>query len=75
MLFSKTSLGECFKKCESDDKFKHNLRFEYDEKNGFVNYVGTNALSHYHEAAYDAHMTGFVFAHVLKAKQIAQISQ
>lgn len=26
-------------------------------------------LSHYHEAAYDAHMTGVVFAHILKVKE------
>ena len=25
-------------------------------------------LSHYHEAAYDAHMTGVVFAYLLKQK-------
>ena len=27
-------------------------------------------LSHYHEAAYDAHMTGIVFMHILKHKEI-----
>ena len=27
-------------------------------------------LSHYHEAAYDAHMTGVVFGHILKLKEI-----
>ena len=27
-------------------------------------------LSHYHEAAYDAHMTGVVFMHILKHKEI-----
>lgn len=68
MMFQKTSLGECYKKCETDEKFKSNLQFEYAK--AFDNYEGSKALSHYHEAAYDAHMTGFVFAHVLKAKQI-----
>lgn len=27
-------------------------------------------LSHYHEAAYDAHMTGFAFAYILKLKEL-----
>lgn len=27
-------------------------------------------LSHYHEAAYDAYMTGVAFGHVLKIKEI-----
>lgn len=27
-------------------------------------------MSHYHEAAYDAHMTGVVFMHILKHKEI-----
>ena len=31
------------------------LKFEFDLKNGFCNYSGTEALSHYHEAAYDAY--------------------
>ena len=27
-------------------------------------------LSHYHEAAYDAHMTGIAFMHIIKHKEI-----
>lgn len=73
MAFYKTSLGDEYQKCSQDDKFKNNLRFEYDEKNGFCNYVGEAALSHYHEAAYDAYMTGFVFAHILKFKELDTI--
>ena len=49
------------------------MSFEYDEKNGFGNYVGEAALSHYHEAAYDAYMTGFAFAHILKIREIVQV--
>ena len=70
MSFFKTSLGEIYQKCSGDDKFKTNLKFEYDEKNNFGNYVGEAALSHYHEAAYDAWMTGFAFAHILKIKEM-----
>jgi poly(A)-specific ribonuclease len=71
--FFKTSLGEVFDKCTSDDKFKHNLKFKFDLKNGCSNYEGTAMLSHYHEAAYDAHMTGVAFAHILKLKEIENI--
>lgn len=67
--FSKTSLGEVFDKCQNDGKIKDNLKFQFDLKNGCVNYEGTAMLSHYHEAAYDAHMTGVAFAHILKLKE------
>ena len=39
-------------------------------KNGFKNYHGSDLLEHYHEAAYDAYMTGYVFAKVLKYKEV-----
>lgn len=65
--FYNTSLGTLFDKVSSDDKFKHNLNFKYDSSHNFAGYEGT---SHYHEAAYDAHMTGCVFAHVAKFKEI-----
>lgn len=68
--FYKTGLGELFEKVTTDDKFKKNLKFKFDLKNGCVNYDGTAMLSHYHEAAYDAHMTGVVFGHILKFKEI-----
>lgn len=29
-------------------------------------------FSHYHEAAYDAYMTGFAFANIIKYKEIEQ---
>lgn len=45
----------------------------FDLKNGFKNYEGTTLLSHYHEAAYDAYMTGVAFGHVLKIKEIDDI--
>jgi poly(A)-specific ribonuclease len=68
--FFKTSLGQVYEKCGADEKHKHNIKFVFDLKNGFSNYEGTELLSHYHEAAYDAYMTGVVFGHVLKAKEI-----
>jgi len=66
--FQKKSLGDLFTRCSNDPYFLKNLKIEYDLENGFKNYHGEEALSHYHEAAYDAHMTAFVFAHVVKLK-------
>lgn len=68
--FFKTGLGDLFEKVTTDDKYKKNLRFKFDLKNGCSNYDGTAMLSHYHEAAYDAHMTGVVFGHILKLKEL-----
>lgn len=68
--FYNTALGQVYEKCINDDKFKGNLRIKFDTKNHCSNYEGQALLSHYHEAAYDAHMTGVVFAHVLKHKEI-----
>ena len=68
--FYNTSLGQVYEKCTEDDKFKSNLRWKYDTKNLCSNYAGQALLSHYHEAAYDAHMTGVVFMHILKHKEI-----
>lgn len=68
--FFKTGLGDLFEQVTNDDKYKKNLQFKFDLKNGLSNYDGTNMLSHYHEAAYDAHMTGVVFGHILKLKEI-----
>lgn len=68
--FYNTSLGQVYEKCTEDDKFKSNLRWKYDTKNHCSNYAGQALLSHYHEAAYDAHMTGVVFMHILKHKEI-----
>lgn len=59
-----------YEKCTSDDKFKSNLRWKFDTKNHCSNYEGQALLSHYHEAAYDAHMTGIAFMHILKYKEI-----
>ena len=68
--FYQTSLGTVYEKCTSDDKFKSNLRWKFDTKNHCSNYEGQALLSHYHEAAYDAHMTGIAFMHILKYKEI-----
>jgi hypothetical protein len=70
--FYRTSLGEVYDKVTNDDKFKHNIKFKFDTHNGFSNYDGQELLSHYHEAAYDAHMTGVAFAHVIKLKEIEE---
>ena len=68
--FYYTSLDKIMEKCTSDDKFVGNLKFRYDSENQFTNYEGQAALSHYHEAAYDAHMTGVAFMHIIKFKEI-----
>lgn len=48
---------------------KHLLRINFDLKNGFSNYSEAGLLDHYHEAAYDAYMTGYSFALILKYKE------
>lgn len=58
-----------------EHKIKQNLTFVYDSFRGCDNYEGEKALSHYHEAAYDAHMTGFAFGHVVKLMEIDAIKQ
>ena len=68
--FYKTSLGPLYEKLTDDEKFKHNIRNTFDLANGFGNYEGQALLSHYHEAAYDAHMTGVVFMSIIKHKEI-----
>lgn len=70
--FYNTSLGQVYEKVTNDDKFKSNLKWRFDTKNACTNYDGTALLSHYHEAAYDAHMTGVVYMHLLKHKEIEQ---
>ena len=59
-----------YEKCTNDDKFKSNLKWRFDTKNACSNYEGQALLSHYHEAAYDAHMTGVAFMHIIKHKEI-----
>lgn len=71
--FSKTGLGLLFEKCTGDKKFKDILGIHFDLANGFKNYHGTDLLSHYHEAAYDAYMTGYVYVKTLKYKEIDEI--
>lgn len=66
--FGKTSLGKVYEKCDFDKRLKDILRFSFDPR--FPNYEGANLSSHYHEAAYDAFMTGVSFAKILKYKQI-----
>ena len=69
-VFSKTVLGTMFEKCQRDKKFVNLLKLNFDLANGFTNYEGTNLLSHYHEAAYDAYMTGYCYAMILKFGEV-----
>jgi len=71
--FGKTILGKIFEKCQADKKLKDIIHFNFDLKNGFGNYHGSELLSHYHEAAYDAYMTGYAFVKILKFKEIDEI--
>lgn len=73
--FGQTILGKIFDKCTRDKKLKDVLSFQFDLKNGFTNYEGSQLLAHYHEAAYDAYMTGYAFAKILKFKEIDEIYQ
>lgn len=68
--FFKTTLGEVYGKCTDDVKFKGNIKYSFDSKNECTNYEGTGLLSHYHEAAYDAHMTAVAFIHIIKYKEL-----
>ena len=67
--FGRTDLGKVFEKCQQDEKMKGVTKIVFDLDNGFNNYEGSELLSHYHEAAYDAYMTGYCFAHILKFKE------
>lgn len=48
------------------------LTIEFDTKNKFLAYQVNGAESNSHEAAYDAYITGYVFAKILKQKQIEE---
>lgn len=68
--FGRTDLGKVFEKCTSDERIKNSgMRISFDLDHGFSNYDGQELLSHYHEAAYDAYMTGICFANILKFKE------
>jgi len=70
--FSKTVLGRVYEKCKDDKRLFDVLTFDFDLVNNFTNYYGAGLLAHYHEAAYDAVMTGIVFAKMLKFRQIEE---
>ena len=72
-VFSKTVLGTMFEKCQRDKKFINLLQFRFDLENGLSNYQGSNLLSHYHEAAYDAYMTGYCYALILKFMEVDDV--
>ena len=69
-FFRNTVLGNIYEKTKKDKKLGDILGFDFDIKNGFVNYVGAGLLEHAHEAAYDSYMTGVAFAKILKFRQI-----
>ena len=73
--FFKTGLGDIYEKITTDKKFVTNIKCKFDTKNGFTNYDGTELLSHYHEAAYDAQMTAMAFIHILKFKEMDFLKQ
>lgn len=68
--FGRTDLGKVYEKCTNDERIKNaGCKIVFDVENGFKNYEGSELLSHYHEAAYDAFMTGLCFANILKFKE------
>jgi poly(A)-specific ribonuclease len=72
--FGKTGLGNVFEKCVNDYKIQHKLRIGFDTSNKhFLNYQGSGLDSHAHEAAYDAYMTGYCFANIIKYKENQEI--
>ena len=71
--FGKTALGKVYEKCMFDKRIKDILKFQYDLKNGFVNYKNSTTETSYHEAAFDSTMTGYAFAKILKYKQIDEL--
>lgn len=68
--FGRTDLGKVYEKCINDPKLKTQFRINFDVANGFVNYENAGLLAHYHEAAYDAHMTGVSFANIVKFREV-----
>jgi len=68
--FGRTDLGKVYEKCLNDERIKlAGMKMYFDLDNGFKNYEGSELLSHYHEAAYDAYMTGYSFANIVKFKE------
>lgn len=68
--FGRTDLGKVYEKCINDERIKNSgMKIAFDLDKDFKNYDGSELLSHYHEAAYDAFMTGVCFANILKFKE------
>jgi hypothetical protein len=71
--FGRTDLGRIYEKCTTDERLVQcGMKIGFDLEHGFGNYEGSALLSHYHEAAYDAFMTGYSFAYCLKFKEFDQ---
>ena len=71
--FGKTTLGKVYDKCEKDKRLYDILQVRFDTQNQFLAYHGEGAESRCHEAAYDAFMTGYIFAKIAKYKEIDEI--
>lgn len=68
--FGRTDLGKVYEKCTTDAQMKDAVTIHFDTQKGFTNYRGSALLAHYHEAAYDAYMTGYSFINILKFKEL-----
>lgn len=69
-MFGNTALGRIYEKCTTEEQLKSVLNYAFDSKNKLTNYQGTDLLSHYHEAAYDAYMTGVCYGTIMKYAEI-----
>jgi hypothetical protein len=67
--FGRTDLGKVYEKCLVDERIKSGSKVGFDLEKGFTSYEGAGLLAHYHEAAYDAYMTGYSFLYILKFKE------
>jgi len=64
--FGSTQLGKLHQKCENDHRLADILKIKYDNSI-------KKAKNQYHDAGYDAYLTGYVFAKVMKYKEIDSI--
>lgn len=64
-LFDRTDLGSVYKKCCNEPELQ-SVEFEFPLDEGYDRYT---TMEQAHEAAYDAYMTGYIFAKIAKHKQ------
>jgi poly(A)-specific ribonuclease len=70
---NRTVLGFLYENLKQDKFYKDILGFQFDLDKGFKNYDGSSLEEHYHEAAYDAYMTGLVFGLLMKSQEIRRL--